>query len=432
MRFLTKAAIPFIIFIVTWYTWNTQWGKDHWNDIIETDAKGYYAYLPAVFIYHDLNFGFIDSIEKKYYNPHTVYEFRTRYNGRLIDKYFAGTAVAEFPFFVCAHLISKITGKAADGYSKLYPKFINIGAIVYLMIGLVYIRRLLRTLEVKEGVIAFILCVIALGTNIFLYTVCEPGMSHVYSFAFISMFVYYSRMYFKRQGRREVLYCGLLTGIIILIRPVNGIILLALPFIAGSKEKFIDGINTAVKEKTILVFSFLAAIAVISIQLVIYKIQCGEFFVYAYGDEKINWAHPNFINFLFSYKKGFFVYTPVAFVSLAGFIYLWKKNHFKFYTLILFCIVIIYVLSSWHSWWYGGSFSSRVMIDYYVFLGLLLSFTFKLFESKTKKILLGAALTLLLFLCQVQTYQYRYYIIHWDNMTKEKYWDVFLKLPHKN
>jgi len=426
-----KAAIPFIALIATWYASNTQWGKDHWKDIIEVDGKGYYAYLPAIFIYHDLNFGFYDSIEKKYYNPYTYYEFRTAHNGKLIDKYFAGVAIAEFPFFACAHLIAKITGQPDDGYSKLYPVFINIGAIVYLLTGLIYIRRLLRSYKVKETIIAFILCTIAFGTNLFLYTVCEPGMSHVYSFAFISMFAWYSKKYFTGRQKRDLFYCALLAGLIILVRPVNGIILLALPFIAGSREKFIAGMKAMREQKTTSILTVLTACGIVSIQLIIYKIQCGDFFVYSYGEEKFNWAHPNFINFLFSYKKGFFVYTPVAFISLGGFIYLWRKNRFEFYSLIIFCTLLIYVLSSWCNWWYGGSFGTRVLIDYYVFPALLLAFTYQLFESKIKLIFLSSLIVLFMILCQVQTYQYRYYIIHWENMTKEKYWDVFLQLPDK-
>lgn len=35
-----------------------------WDRMISSDGKGYYAYLPAVFIYHDLNFGFIPQYEK--------------------------------------------------------------------------------------------------------------------------------------------------------------------------------------------------------------------------------------------------------------------------------------------------------------------------------------------------------------------------------
>ena len=44
-----------IISITTLVSSNLNWGKNHWRGIIESDGKGYYAYLPAIFIYKDLN-----------------------------------------------------------------------------------------------------------------------------------------------------------------------------------------------------------------------------------------------------------------------------------------------------------------------------------------------------------------------------------------
>jgi hypothetical protein len=58
------------------------------------------------------------------------------------------------------------------------------------------------------------------------------------------------------------------------------------------------------------------------------------------------------------------------------------------------------------------------------------------FLNNTKKRIFKSINTiiivLLIALCQFQTYQYRYNFIHWEEMTKEKYWDVFLKLKKQN
>ena len=37
-------------------------------------------------------------------------------------------------------------------------------------------------------------------------------------------------------------------------------------------------------------------------------------------------------------------------------------------------------------------------------------------------------IVLLIAVCQLQTYQYRYYFIHWSNMDKEHYWRVFMRV----
>ena len=79
-------------------------------------------------------------------------------------------------------------------------------------------------------------------------------------------------------------------------------------------------------------------------------------------------------------------------------------------------------------WWYGGSFSSRPFTEYLSLFGILLAFSI----SEMKKKLLRFATYILLFfsivLCQVQTYQFRYFIIHWEKMDKEHYWRVFMRL----
>ncbi|MEW6468740.1 MAG: hypothetical protein AB1458_07435 [Bacteroidota bacterium] len=427
MRF-SRFVLPGIIAVVTWTSSNLQWGGDNWRNIIEADAKGYYAYLPALFIYRDIHFGFHDSVEARYADENTRYEYRTQHNGQVINKYYLGTAIAQLPFFACAHLASKAAGYPADGYSKLYPVFINAGAIVFLLIGLVYVRNLLRSFKVSDPLIAFLLIALVFGTNLFYYAVCEPGLSHVYSFTFISMFVYRARKFFITQHSKEIIYCSLLLGVIFLIRPVNFLIVLSLPFLAGSAQQLKAGFRAALHKKASLA-GILGLTVLGSLQFMMYKAQCGDFFVYSYGEERFNWRHPHPIDFLFSYKKGFFLYTPLAFISLAGFLYLWKRNRFSFYSLALFFTVLIYVLSAWWNWWYGGSFGSRVMIDYLVFIALLLAFAYKQFEARISKAVLTVTIVLTVLLCQFQTYQYRYHLIHWEDMSKEKYWEVFLRMP---
>tara|TARA_B100000941_G_C27957325_1_gene279763 strand:- start:179 stop:439 length:261 start_codon:yes stop_codon:yes gene_type:complete len=79
-------------------------------------------------------------------------------------------------------------------------------------------------------------------------------------------------------------------------------------------------------------------------------------------------------------------------------------------------------------WFYGGSFSGRIYVEYLPVFILLLGIFYRDVKSKKAKIALSTTVILLSLLCQVQSYQYRYYIIHYTEMTKEKYWDVFLKL----
>lgn len=425
----SKISLLAIMLIMTVVSSNLNWGDDNWKDIVEADGKGYYAYLPAVFIYHDLNFGFFEKIEMgKYYNKNIFYDYRSYSNDKTIDKYYSGTALTMMPFFLIAHALSHFSGNDTDGFSKLYMVFVSVAALFYLLLGLIFLNSSFNFFEIKEWQKSLILFASVFGTNLFYYTVSEPGMSHVYSFAFVSMFFYYSLKYFRTFNKKFVPALAIIAAIIILIRPVNGLIILIWPFAAGSFEQLKKGIVNILKYKKVLIISSFLFIGILSIQFIIYKISTGSFFVYSYTEEGFNFFDPHFIDILFSYRKGLFLYTPIFLLSFTGAIYLWKSHKFLFYSWFAFFIIVTYILSSWWNWYYGGSFSSRVYVEFIPLFMVLLAIALSKTKKKSLKISLITAIVLLTLICQIQTYQYRYYQIHWSEMTKEKYWDVFLRI----
>lgn len=418
-----------MVIIVTICSWNIQWGGKRWQSIVQSDGKGYYAYLPAIFIYHDLNFGFFEKIEMEYYSVNTYYDYRGTHNHQTIDKYYSGSAIAMLPFFLIAHGLSLVNEMPADGYSKIYPIFVNIAAIFYLFIGLVFLRRILKKFEASDWQTALILVAITFGTNLFYYSFSEPALSHIYSFAFINLFVYYFIKFKDEKRLKWLLLTSASLGMIVLIRPVNILVVAALPFITGNLNDLKQIASFIFKKTKWLIASLVLFFTITFIQNILYKIECGDFFVDSYPGESFYWSHPQLFNILFSYKKGLFLYTPMFFISLAGFIYLFRNNKFRFYSLFIFLLVITYVFSSWWCWYYGGSFSGRPYVEYIFAFALLLLFSIKLLEKKSvlRKIYISM-IVLLIAVCQLQTYQYRYYFIHWSNMDKEHYWRVFMRV----
>jgi len=426
---LFRFSILVIILICTWISSNFNWGENRWGRIIRTDGTGYYAYLPALIIYQDPNFGFFDEIASKNYHQNHSYDYRHYYHGYTVNKYFAGTALAILPFFLLAHLFSQIFGYPVDGYSALYLVFVSIAALFYLALGLVSIRRILKFIPGStEGKIALILVAITFGTNLFYYTVEEPSMSHVYSFGILSAFIWQGFEYFKRPGKARILCLSLLLGLIVLIRPVNGIILLLLPFTANTVKQLQVGTDFAIRNYFTLISAIILLSLIIGIQPVIYKIQTGQFFLYSYGEEGFNFLMPQPFNFLFSYRKGLFVYTPLFLLSLAGGFYLFKESKIRFAILAGFLILLIYILSSWWQWYYGGSFSQRVMIEYYTIPALLLGYFLFQVRSRLLSKIYIAMIAVLIMVNIIQTEQYRIAHIHWSEMNKELYWKTFLRI----
>lgn len=428
-----KLTVVCIGLIVTLVSSNLNFGPKNWTNIIEADAKGYYAYLPAIFIYKDLNYGFFEEIEtEKYYSANRYFHYRSQYKGRMINKYYAGTAVVQSPFFLIGHLWASLSDHDVDGYSKPYLVLVNIAAICCLLLGLSLLAKTLAHFKIRPGYIALVLMAITFGTNVFYYTVREPGMSHVYSFMVVNFFLFQVLSFVKDGKTTRVLWIAAALGLIVLIRPINGLILFSIPFLAGDSTTLWTRIKELLSVPLTLIGALCIGLAVVSIQLIIYKISSGDFIVYSYGEEGFNWARPHFMGILFSYKKGLFLYSPLLLISLAGGYFLFTKSKYQATNLLLFLVLLTYVLSSWHSWWYGGSFSSRVYLEYLPFFALLLALALENIQLKWLKSVYLSLIFVFVLICQIQTYQYRYHQIHWSEMTKERYWEVFLRIDQVN
>ena len=406
-------------------TSNINWGKNRWKSIIENDAKAYYAYLPAVFFYHDLNFGFFEEVENAYFAD-TWFDYRKDIGTVKINKYYCGTALAQLPFFFGTWLFYH--GDGSKGWGKPYRIAISLAAIFYLLAGLWFLMKLLRFYKIPETIISLVLVAAVFGTHLFYYTIGEPGMSHVYSFAFVAMFLYLGKRLFLQPAVGSWQLAAVF-AFTILIRPVNGLIILVLPFLAGNIETITAAARAYFRKPIIPGISLLVLFIIISPQLIIYKIASGNFFLYAYKNEGFNFSEFNFFPMLFSFRKGLFLYTPLLLIALFGLVSVWKRSRFEFYSMLFFLVILNYILSSWWMWWYGGSFSSRVYVEFIPVFMLLLGILFMDIKQPWMKRLFTTFVLLLVVFCQLQTYQYRKGAIHWDSMTREKYFESVGRIP---
>jgi hypothetical protein len=211
------------------------------------------------------------------------------------------------------------------------------------------------------------------------------------------------------------------------VRPFNGIVIAAIPFLWGQPGVYKEQLIALLRAKT-FALSCLIALFIPSLQMLLYKISVDRFFLDSYPGETFNFLHPELFNFLFSYKKGLFIYLPLLFVALFGWIFMYRTDKFKALSGIGFLLLLIWTLSSWWNWYYGGSFGSRVIVDFLIYFAIPLALVVKHSRGIIfRTIVIGIIVVLTLF-CQLQTYQYRYYLIHWSEMNKELYWKNFMKL----
>ena len=426
----SKVMLWFILFFSVYYCFINRWKDDDWKNVFSSDGVGYYSYLPATFIYHDFSYSFLPRLAKNYPSLENVsgVGLSDAFNGKRVNKYFVGEAVALTPFFLAADVLSGSDKHPADGFSFYYAAAVGFAAIFYLLMGLWCIRKLLLRFGIKEGHVALVLFFIFFATNLFRYALAEQAMSHIYSFGFISCFILQIHILLKKFSIRRFLFAVFILGMIIIIRPVNILVVLIIPFLAAD-WKPVKLFFAEIFRQRIVVFAAIIFAAVIFLQLYAYHIQCGKWMVYAYNKEGFNFLHPHFFSCLFSYSNGMFVYAPVLLIAFAGIFTFYTREKFRFFSFLLFFIVLVWIISSWWAWTYGGAFGMRPLVEYYSLFALLLGILIKTISQKRFAVLVISFLLLvpLTAFCQLQLWQYDHGIIGYDQMSKEKYWRVFLE-----
>lgn len=419
-----KISILLIVIIAGWY--GIKVSKWQTNDIINHDAVSYWAYLPATFIYHDLSFNFTSYLPEDFEGRIWTHSAE---NGNQVLKMTMGNSVLWTPFFLLAHGYAHISNYHADGYSLPYSISIFIAGLFYLAVGLIFLCKALK-FYFSDLIISLVLILLVFGTNLLHYAVIEPGMSHLYSFCLFSIYLFITIKWNQNFSWSYSMLLGLLTGLIVLVRPSN-IIVFLVPFLWGvtSFKNFKEKLQVLINNKYRIITAVLIAFVVFSLQMIYWKSITGKLFYYSYGDEGFFFLHPHIIDGLFSYRKGWLIYTPVMFFALFGFWYLWKQVPASFWSVLVFLIVNVYLVFSWWCWWYGGSFGARVMIESYAFLSLPLAAVIKRI-SESRKVIRGAWIIIFCMLVWINIFQMRQYrisLLHWDSMSKKAYWGIFLK-----
>lgn len=389
------------------------------------DGKGYYEYLPSYFIHKDLvRKNWDESDRQKFVRIDNNSGIYVKADGKTINKYPVGSAILEAPFFFGAYLLTERDDSPEDGYQETFQTAVFSAAIFYLFLSLMLLKLVLKDYQISPFVIAVVQVLLAFSTSLSIYTNTEAGFSHIYSLVTVLFFLYTVRKYFGTPTRRGLIIAFGLLGLIMLLRQVNPIVVFFVPFLAGSSERLLSGVRFAFKAwKTLLVALFLFGI-IVSFQFYMWYLQTGYWIVYSYQGESFNFAHPEFFNILFSYRKGLFVYTPILLFGVLGTVFYLKSAKYEFFTWWLGFIGITYILSSWWSWYYGCSYGNRAFIEFYPLFFIPLGYFLE--KAGKWKFLVIPILSLTIPLNLIQTVQYNRYILHWIDMDKEKYWKVFL------
>lgn len=428
LKYKFPIALVLLLYITHLYTKDF---SSEYQTPINGDAKAYYAYLPAIFIYQDATYGFVDDYEAKYYAKEHRKDFvNVIDNGRKVNKTFPGVAVLYLPFFLIAHFLASLFGGDADGYSLVYQYLFDFGYWFYILLGAIYYLKVFRLLKFKDKYIYFSLFVLIVGTNVLFYSMVDQSVTHLFNFAMINGLIYHL-LKFKSDGKVKHVYFSIALLILIgITRPTNVLVLLLIPIFISERQFYIDYFTKLFKLKTVIGVGVITLVLG-SIPFILWQWQTGNWVVYGYGDEGFDFKNPEVVNFLMSYTKGWFTYTPIALVTLVlGLSYMARLNVLKMLNSVFFYAISVFIFSSWWCWYYGAGMGQRVMIDHFILLGYLMILAFDNLPTLLKKIVWFVYLVLIVFNV-IQTYQISTGIYPKGSPSKEIYWDNFLNLSKK-
>jgi hypothetical protein len=353
-----------LFFFSTALTLKTNQGRGvyNWQSQIWSDKAGYYMYLPATFLYHFETSKCPEGIDEK-----TGYGFTVdRKNNTISTQYFYGVSLLVSPFFLSAHVISKISGQdELGGFSEIFQRFTEISGVFYLILGLFFLKKFIRN-YFRESLQYFIILVTFLGTNLFYYAIKDNLMSHVYSFFAISLFLFAMKEFLADQTRyRYFLLMSVAFGLMFVIRPTNCLVGIAFLFWdSTNKKEIMTRLRLIFLPKYL--FPLLGIMFLFMLpQMMYWKMVHGTFIYLKYGEKFVNWNNPKLLEVWFSTLNGLIPWSPVVLLFFISMLFMIMKKINNGILILVFFLLISYMAASYRYWYFGCGYGHRAFVEFY-------------------------------------------------------------------
>jgi hypothetical protein len=338
--------------------------RPHTADEIE-----YYAFLRSAWFDRDLSF---DNEYRAFYERgftsdplfKTTFIDRTTPTGHAVTYATIGCAILWAPFFAIADLgvrVSQWAGVtvAADGYSQPYLAATAYGSAFYgaiaLVLGAAMARRFTADWVRTAAVATFA------GTPIVFYMYVMPHMSHACSAFAVALFLW---MWFRVRDAWTIGGVAALASIGALVAMVREqeaylVVVPAIDYLWALASARGSLAGAAAR----LLVAGLAFLAGVLPQLAAYMAINGRLAPSPDVSNKMYWTAPWSLNVLLSPEHGWFFWTPLAALAVAGLMWMTLKGDTvtrRLGVLLLLAVATqVYVSGSVLSWTLAGAFGQR-------------------------------------------------------------------------
>lgn len=399
---------------------------------IAWDIFGYYLYVPSVLIHGDLSLDDITWIvdaQQTYSTTETLYQITDAPDGSRMFFFLMGMSILYAPFFLVGHFLAFMSEAPMDGFSGPYLWSLALGCTLYSLIGLLFLRRILLR-YFSDSIAALVILIIVFGTNYFQFSTVKNLETANFLFTGVAWLVWSTIRWHSTYERRHLLQIAAAIALITLIKP-SEIICGLVPLLWGVHDRasLHQKIRALTNHRTDLVLAIAVGLAILSPQLIYWKWKTGAFIYDSYRNPGVglDLLSPHVWNTLFSFRKGWLIYTPIMILALAGILRLRKAMPEVFLPLVTYGLIAFWIISSWSEWWYGASFSIRPMITLYPLLAIPMALLLDGWRRSPRSFSIGggALITSLVALNLFQTWQLNEWIIHPYRTTAAYYWKVF-------
>lgn len=387
------------------------------------DSFGYYAYLPGIFIFDDVTkLEWLPEIEKQYnLIGGELYQASLQENGNYVFKYLGGIAIMEAPWFALGHLVAKNSHFPADGFSAPYQYALAFGSIIYAILGLFILRSLLKKFFTDIDV-ALTVILMGLATNLIQYVSVDSAMSHSFIFFLYSVVLYGTNQWHVKPRIFWASLVGFVIGLATICRPTE-VIMIFIPILWSTHSKEASKSKWALvkSNKNHVIAAILFGLIGVLPQLLYWKYASGNF-IHNVGSK---WVFLNpWFRVLFGWTNGWFIYTPVTVFFVAGFFFM-KSQVFK-KSVLVFCLLNIWIIISWFDWKYGATYSTRALVQSYPVFALPFASFISRVQKSQMRIPFYALGAYLIFVNFFQLDQYNKTILHYRDMNRQYYSRIYL------
>ncbi len=353
------------------------------NPWVRGDGVGYYAYVRAVVISHNLDF------EHDWLRANPSFRLnRVDASGHLlpmnytatnhINNHFSpGPALLWFPFVALTHmgvLAANHLGThiPPDGFSRPYVVAMGLATAVYGFLGICLSFSVARKyVEERWALLATLGIWFASSLPVYMYL--NPSWSHALSAFTVALYFWYWDRTRPDRSAVQWIVLGLISGLMLDVYYANASLLVVIgveAIFAIRKAVSERGLNAKIPTFAVNYIMYLASLVVALAPIfVTHYVIFGSAVDSGYTEQWF-WAHPKVLSVLFSANHGLFSWTPILALAVLGLGLLAKQDRLLAACSCSAFVCFLYLIASYQDWHGISSFGSRFFVSLTVFFVL--------------------------------------------------------------